>query len=39
MESIGLEGEFSEVMRVIEEAHSAIHAMGCVSLSTSSRRY
>lgn len=27
----GLEGEYGEVMKVIEQCHEAIHAMGCVS--------
>lgn len=28
----GVEGEYSAVMKVIEECHEAVHAMGCVRL-------
>ncbi|GAA5989375.1 hypothetical protein JCM10908_001282 [Rhodotorula pacifica] len=33
----GLEGEYSEVMKVIEQCHNAIHAMGCPRIATDIR--
>lgn len=33
----GLEGEYGEVMKVIEQCHEAIHAMGCPRIATDIR--
>ncbi|BGP38018.1 UPF0045 protein M15 [Rhodotorula kratochvilovae] len=33
----GVEGEFSEVMKVIEECHEALHKMGCPRIATDIR--
>ncbi|CDR43186.1 RHTO0S07e09230g2_1 [Rhodotorula toruloides] len=30
----GVEGEYSAVMKVIEECHEAVHAMGCPRVAT-----
>ena len=32
-----MEGEFSEVMKVIEECHLSVHAMGCPRIATDIR--
>uniref|UniRef100_A0A0K3CGH1 BY PROTMAP: gi/647398901/emb/CDR43184.1/ RHTO0S07e09230g1_1 [Rhodosporidium toruloides] n=1 Tax=Rhodotorula toruloides TaxID=5286 RepID=A0A0K3CGH1_RHOTO len=33
----GVEGEYSAVMKVIEECHEAVHAMGCVHIRIGTR--
>ncbi|GAA6051176.1 hypothetical protein JCM3770_002575 [Rhodotorula araucariae] len=33
----GLEGEFSDVMKVIEQCHDALHKMGCPRIATDIR--
>ncbi|SCV69548.1 BQ2448_2568 [Microbotryum intermedium] len=33
----GVQGEFGQVMKVIEECHQAIHAMGCPRVATDIR--
>ncbi|POY74367.1 hypothetical protein BMF94_2561 [Rhodotorula taiwanensis] len=33
----GVEGEYSAVMKVIEECHEAVHAMGCPRIATDIR--
>ncbi|CDR43184.1 RHTO0S07e09230g1_1 [Rhodotorula toruloides] len=33
----GVEGEYSAVMKVIEECHEAVHAMGCPRVATDIR--
>lgn len=32
VDGTGVEGEYGQVMKVIQACHEAIHAMGCVSL-------
>ncbi|SCZ97058.1 BZ3500_MvSof-1268-A1-R1_Chr4-2g06962 [Microbotryum saponariae] len=37
VDGTGVQGEFGQVMKVIEECHQAVHAMGCPRVATDIR--